>query len=360
MWRKLLCTVVLCVTLLLNITGCGAQSLPDQPVAVVDPDLPTVAPEDVGWSSDKLAELAAYAESVNYTAIVLACDGKVFFSWGEVEKNYQCHSIRKPFLSALYGFYVDDGTIGLDQTMADLGIDDIPPSLTAEEKQANVRHLLQGRSGVYHAAAAEIPSMTANRPERGSHAPGTFFYYNNWDFNAAGTIFRQETGRDIFKDFKVRIADAIGMQDFDPDLCAYNYEPEFSKHPSYRFRMSARDMVRFGILFQKGGVWNGKRVISGDWFEESTTSYSSHNSALGAGFGYMWGVTLEEGRLKDVLGGTGLFFSGIGVHHLVIVDDIKLVFVLRYDTDGNWSTPPAESTGKLYGLLKAARVGGGD
>lgn len=35
--------------------------------------------------------------------------------------------------------------------------------------------------------------MTKNRPARGSHAPGTFWYYNNWDFNVLGTISEKKT-----------------------------------------------------------------------------------------------------------------------------------------------------------------------
>jgi hypothetical protein len=72
----------------------------------------------------------------------------------------------------------------------------------------------------------------------------------------------------------------------------------------------------------------------------------------------MWGTILEGGVLHKMLGGTGLFFSGIGVHHLVIVDDLNLVFVLRYDTDGAWTPPPPESTGKLYSMLAAAMPSG--
>jgi hypothetical protein len=45
------------------------------------------------------------------------------------------------------------------------------------------------RSGVYHEAAAEAQVMINTRPDRGSHTHGTFFYYNNWDFNVLGTIF---------------------------------------------------------------------------------------------------------------------------------------------------------------------------
>ncbi len=48
-------------------------------------------------------------------------------------------------------------------------------------------------------------------------------YYNNWDFNALGTIFEQETGTKIFEEFKKQIADPVGMQDFSIDNCFYQY-----------------------------------------------------------------------------------------------------------------------------------------
>jgi len=145
------------------------------------------------------------------------------------------------------------------------------------------------------------------------------------------------------------------MQDFDPDECAYNFEKEHSQHPSYWFRMSARDLARFGILYLNGGAWAGKQIIPADWVAESTKTHSVGDERVGAGFGYMWGTILADGVLHQLLGGTGLFFSGSGVHHLVIIDDLNLVIVLRYDTDGDWTPPPADSTGKLYEMIQAAR-----
>lgn len=320
-------------------------------------DLPEITPEEAGWSSEKLAAAAKYAGELGYSALVMACDGKVFFTWGNIEKNYLCHSIRKPFLSALYGIYVDNEKFNLDLTLAELGVDDIPPALSAEEKRATVRQLLQSRSGIYHEAAAEEPGMIKQRPARGGHAPGTFFYYNNWDFNVAGIIFKQLTGKDIFEQFKERIADPIGMQDFDVAACAYEYEKEKSQHPAYAFRMSARDLARFGILYQQHGLWAGKRIIPENWITESTRTYSVVDSTLGAGFGYMWGTILDGGMMSKLLGGTGLFFSGIGVHNLAIIEQPKLVLVLRYDTDGDWTPPPAGTSGKLYAMINAARIG---
>jgi CubicO group peptidase (beta-lactamase class C family) len=53
--------------------------------------------------------------------------------------------------------------------------------------------LIKSRPGIDYPALGEAPGMKAVRPQRLSHAHGTFYHYNNWDFNAAGTIFEQET-----------------------------------------------------------------------------------------------------------------------------------------------------------------------
>jgi len=80
-----------------------------------------------------------------------------------------------------------------------LGMDDSPDPLTKQEKQARVVDLLRARSGVYHPVDFESPAQISSRPPRGSHAPGTFWFYNNWDFNALGTIFEKKTGKKIRK-----------------------------------------------------------------------------------------------------------------------------------------------------------------
>ena len=276
------------LTMIFLFSNCSEDSV----TPVHDPnELEYVTPEDVGYSSQKLEEAKQFAEQSGFDAVMALYDGKILFSWGSVSQNYNVHSIRKPFLSALYGIHVYQGNINLDATMEDLNIDDIPPSLTDEEKLATVRDLIKSRSGVYHEAAAEAPIMIQMRPPRGSHPPGTFYYYNNLDFNVAGVIFEQETGTGIFEEFKRKIADPIGMQDFRVENCNYHYELLKSMHPAYPFRMSTRDMARFGALYQKNGIWNGQQIIPGGWIEESTSVYSLVDSTIGVGYGYMWRVS---------------------------------------------------------------------
>jgi CubicO group peptidase (beta-lactamase class C family) len=103
--------------------------------------------------------------------------------------------------------------IRLDKTLADLKIDD-HGGLLESEKQATVADLLGARSGVYHEASNSGDNL-AVAPPRGSQKPGTYFLYSNWDFNALGTIFEQETGQSIYDALERDLVTPIGMQDFD-------------------------------------------------------------------------------------------------------------------------------------------------
>ena len=316
-----------------------------------------VAPEEVGWSSKKLEEAKAFAEKINSAAVMVLCDGKAFISWGNVAKKYHIHSIRKPLLSALYGIYRGRGKIRLDATLEELDIDDIPPSLSKEEKMATVSDLLKSRSGVYHEAAAESQDMAAARPKRGSHPPNSFYYYNNWDFNVLGTIFEKVTGAKIFEAFKREIAEPIGMEDFSLDDCRYSYEEDKSKHPAYHFRMSARDLARFGLLYLRKGSWNGRQIIPQEWIEQSTKARSVVSEEMGVGYGYMWNVVQPGTRFSNMIfdGKGGFFHTGVGIHTLAVLPEHKIVYVYRYDTDGEFQDP-GEATIRLVSMIMNARL----
>ena len=292
--------------------------------------LETITPEKAGFSSEKLYKVSEYAAEIGTGAITALFNGRIFYSWGNISENYPCHSIRKPFLGALYSIYssrADKKIIEINSTLKELSIDDIPPELTEEEKKASVRDLLMSRSGIYHEAAAESEKMKRLRPERGSRPPGTFFYYNNWDFNALGTIFEKTTGENIFRSFKKEIADRIGMEDFLLRNCSCRYEKELSQHPAYIFKMSARDMARFGLLYMNYGKWNGEEIVPEKWIRESTRSYS-FKCLNGDDYGYLWSIIPET----DFPGG-GFYHTGFNNHFLGILPGEELVLVYRGNED---------------------------
>jgi CubicO group peptidase (beta-lactamase class C family) len=242
----------------------------------------------------------------------------------------------------------------LSNTLEELGIDDTEPSLTATEKQATVADLIKARSGIYHIALGEAASMDANRPERYSHAPGTFWYYNNWDFNALGAIFEQETGTKIFEEFDRRIAQPLQMEDFEVDDCRYETGPD-SIHPAYPFCMSSRDLARFGLLFLRDGRWQDQQIIPADWVRESTASHSQ-TTGPDSGYGYMWRTGVNGGLFPNVQVKEHSFYaSGYRGHRVIVLPYRNLVIVHRVDTDsGNVDIGGREIGPLLWLILDAA------
>ncbi len=285
-----------------------------------------VSPEAHGWSGAKLSAMIPELEKIGTDALMVVTDGKVVFQYGSTANIIRSHSVRKSLLSGLYGSYAANGKIDLEATLGRLGIQEISP-LTEQEKQATVLDLLKARSGVYIRAAAESTTMRKGRPQRGAHQPGTFWYYNNWDFNVLGTVFRQETGQDIYQAFKKDIADPIGMQDFILDRQAYQYEKRYSLHPAYPFLISARDLARFGQLFLQQGRWGSRQIIPIDWIRAGTRSYSITNRP-GIGYGYMWWTVTAD--LHGIRKGS-FFADGFGGQRLWVIPHINTVIVHRID-----------------------------
>jgi CubicO group peptidase (beta-lactamase class C family) len=293
-------------------------------------------PEKAKWSAEKLAAARAYAnsDSIHTSAVMIVQGGKVVDQWGDVDKKISSYSVRKSLLSALYGIYSAEGAIDINQTLEQLGIDDSPDPLTKEEKQARVVDLLRARSGVYHAVDFETDSMRKNRPARGSHAPGTFWYYNNWDFNVLGTIFEKRTGMKIGEAFYQRIAKPIGMQDFKPGDVYYFGGPS-SSHQAYHFEISARDMARFGLLYLRHGRWNNKQIVPEAWVEKSTHANEmvKSNGVDAGGYEYLWWVDYGGVHFPEV-SLPGIFSArGVGAHYLVVIPTRDLVIVHRTDND---------------------------
>ena len=288
------------------------------------------SPTELGWDAAKLDGAKAFAVTLQTEAVMVVQHGVIVYTWGRNDRKYMCHSMRKAMLSALYGPYVESGKINLTSTLADLGIDD-KEHLTDAEKQATVADLLSARSGVYLPAAYAPQSMDDNRPQRGSHAHGTFWFYNNWDFNTLLTIFENATGAKIWNDFGKRIATPIGMEDFKETDGRYLFE-EQSIHPAYLINMSARDLARFGLMMARGGHWGEKQVIPESWVRESTATYSDAGDR--GGYGYLWWTTgRADAKLLGVDVDEGSFaLTGLGGHFVLIMPASDIVIVHRVNT----------------------------
>lgn len=298
-------------------------------------------PAATGWSPQALQTAATLATQQNATALMVIHHGAIILEQGDTSRRTELASVRKSLLSALIGIEVDAGHIDLETQLSRLGIDDNPPALTDTEKTATIRMLLQARSGIYHPALYETKAMAAKRPARYSHAPGTFWYYNNWDFNALGAIYEHATKTSIFDALDTKIAKPIGMQDFRPQDGHYVRGPA-SDIPAYPMRMSARDLARFALLYLNDGAWAGNQIVPAAWVRASTTAYS--RSPAGDGYGYLWWLP-REGLLPP-----HTFFAwGAGGQFAFVIPEDDLVVISRVDRDKHLPEPHPTD---LYALVQ--------
>jgi CubicO group peptidase (beta-lactamase class C family) len=292
------------------------------------------SPEAAGWSREKLAAAKAYGDSIHTSAVMIVQSGEVVEQWGDFDKKLTSYSVRKSLISALYGIYSADGVIDINETLEQAGIDDYPGLLTKQEKQARIVDVLRARSGVYHPVDFETPDQKALRPARGSHAPGTFWFYNNWDFNVLGTIFEMKTDYKIGDAFHVRIAKPIGMQDFGPGDVFYLGGPD-SIHPACLFEISARDLARFGLLYLRHGRWKNKQIVPEAWVEKSShaTEMVQFDGVDKGGYEYLWWVEYGGKHLPEATVPGMYSARGAGGHYVLIVPSLDLVIVHRVDND---------------------------
>ena len=308
--------------------GCGSSRIAERPFDALPPadHVPGATwrrldPAAAGWDADRLERARRlWADNSGTSAVMVVQRGAVVAAWGDVTERNTTRSIRKSLLSSLIGMAVAEGQLRLDATLAELGIDDRTP-LTAEEKRATLADLLASRSGVYIPAARENAGHRRRRPARGSHPAGTFFYYNNWDFNVLGAVYAREVEPGIGGEFARRVASPLAMEDFRPQDFELRPE-EISPIPAYDFAMSARDLARYGLLWARRGRWGDRQLIDPGWVERSTRPVTPDTFA-GSAYGWLWWVQ-PPGTSETVPEGC---FYAEGGSHLWVLPARDLVIV---------------------------------
>jgi CubicO group peptidase (beta-lactamase class C family) len=316
-------------------------------------------PRSVGWSRAGLDSVRARLATMATTGMMAVVGGRVLMEHGDLRAVSYLASVRKSVLSMLFGIAVANGTVKLDRTLAQIGIDDIG-GLTATEREATVRDLLSARSGVYHVASNPGDDL-ASAPPRGSQRPGSYYLYSNWDFNALGTIFEKETGRDIYDALEADLARPLGMEDFDRSIQVKSGDTTRSVHRAYHMNLSTRDMARIGYLMLREGNWAGRQIVPRDWIRESTraiTPVSAMNPerhrAGPFGYGYLWWVWDGPHAVGAYRGA----FTGLGAvgQQIAVLPALDLVVVHKTRPGQGRSVSHQEFTDVLD-LIVRARCG---
>jgi CubicO group peptidase (beta-lactamase class C family) len=302
--------------------------------------------ESTGYTKQKLDSFTNYLKNnLETTGMIILKDGKVLYEYGNIEKVSYIASCRKSVLSILYGKYVENGTINLNQTIGAIGIEEDKPLLDTE-KLATVDDILNSRSGVF-LEPVNAGYDKNNILERGSVKPGEYYVYNNWDFNVAGGIFESKSGKSIYQELEEQLAIPLGFQDWNINNQKKKFNKSKSRYPAYHIYLSTRDMAKIGQLMLNKGMWNGKQIISQQWIDKITTTvtptevvnqrYGRNNeSPFQFSYGYMWWLVDNFKQHPDFKGAYSA--SGWGGQFITVIPKLDIVIAHKYEvpTLVNW------------------------
>ncbi len=317
-----------------------------------------LSPEAAGFSSEGIQQALDYVKTLATTSLVVVYDGRILFDYGDTSELSYLASVRKSVLSMLFGKYVQSGQIRLDKTLAELNLTD-HGGLLPQELEATVADLLSARSGVYHPASNSGDHL-AYAPPRGSKKHGTYFLYSNWDFNALGTIFEQETGLNIYDALEKDLAIPLEMEDFKREIQRKSGDLTKSIHPAYHMWLSARDMARLGYLMLREGNWKGKQIIPVDWVKKSTSPITRVHEMNPDflregpfGYGYLWWV-FDGPRAQGPYKGA---YTGIGAigQFITVVPQLNLVVAHKVNNQKTKESVSRDQYLKLLDLIIRAK-----
>lgn len=302
----------------------------------------TAKPAEMGYSQEKLNAVKKHIVSKTHgTGACIIVGGKMIFKYGYLDRLSYIASCRKSILSMMYGKYVENGTVDLNKTVGELGLDDIQ-GLTDAEKEATVNDLITARSGVYHPASNGGDSK--DKPERGTYRRGEHYLYNNWDFNAAGEAFEIMTGKNIYDAFGEDIAGPIGMEDWNREAQKKTGDLTVSRFPAYHFHFSTRDMARIGYLMLNKGKWEDKQVISEEWVKKTTSVVSTYEEVKSRerfSYGYMWWLFDESApKFREEYRGAYLAWGAMG-QYIAVIPALDMVVAFKTDRLYGRKTKPA-------------------
>ena len=148
--------------------------------------------------------------------------------------------------------------------------------------------------------------------------PGTAMLYSTASYHILGAVLARVAGTDLHELARQRLGAPLGIE-----------IPEWTRDPQGRFlggndmRLSPLAMIRFGELYRRAGIWDGRRILTGNWIDRSGRT-RTHSVETGHGYGYGWFIWQAGGH--DVY-----YARGYGGQMIYIVPALELTVAVTSD-----------------------------
>lgn len=316
-----------------------------------------------------LDSLTAAATGNSYSdihSILISKDGKLvyeqYFNGWNKDSLHDSRSAFKSITSLLTGIAVDKGLIDVNQKVYSF----FPEyknfsGNNACKKDMTIEHLLRMKSGFdceefNDGKDCETDMMASKDWVRFSldlpmkNKPGTVWAYTSCDPMILSGIISRVAKMSIMDFAKKYLFDPMGIKHY-----RWTIDPSGYGMTAGSFYILPSDMAKIGQMMLQKGMWNGQRIVSTAWLEQSTStpipipdfSFVKFSRAVVAipqptYYGYYW--YKEEIRTKTYQENV-LFASGNGGQYLMVIESLGIVVVF---TQGNYHSWKAK---KAFDLL---------
>lgn len=244
-------------------------------------------------------------------------------------------STAKSIAVTLIGMLVDQDKLSLDEP---LPIEWLPSRADSPETdprtKITLRHVLNMSSGLYPVDSwgmeyatgsglaywAGASSVDGARNRGLIREPGTYWDYENYDTLLSVYAMKQALGDErAYHEFpRKALLDRIGMRN---TLLSVDRFGDFIL--SSQVYTNARDLARFGILYEQNGMWNGERLLSEEWIEFVRTPAPATAGDGNFYGGQFWLVPDDRTDVPEdaysTAGNRGQYVVIVPSHDLVIV-----------------------------------------
>lgn len=181
------------------------------------------------------------------------------------------YSLSKSFTSAALGLAVDEGLIGLDETVAE-ALPERVAGAAPESLRIRVRHLASMSSG--YAREMLLPALARNPldPIRGllsyppEHEPGSWFQYNQPPFYALAVAIQQRAGMPLTRYLRTRITEPLGL----PTLVSQQYGDDLDLGFS-GMHTTLDAVAELGQLHLDDGLRGTRRLLPEGWVAQASS-----------------------------------------------------------------------------------------
>ena len=262
--------------------------------------LPRSSPEQQGIAS---ADLLAFVDAADkdidmMNSFMLVRHGHVVAEgwWAPYDRDtpHVLYSLSKSFTSTAVGLAIAEGKLSLDDQVIKFFPEETPADPSVNLRAMRVRDLLRMNTG--NQIEAPIRPDDATKTESWvktflTHPvpfkPGTHFLYNSPATYMLSAIVQKVTGMTVLDYLRPRLFDPLGFKD-----PIWISSPQGITAGAYGLSVRTEEIARFGDLYLRKGMWNGKQLIPADWVEQATSMQTSNGSAPTSdwdqGYGYQF------------------------------------------------------------------------